>query len=139
MFNKKVGRMAAMTLAAVMMFSTTGCGKEKKEETFRDPYEGTVDISTEEMLSTLRDGYWIGGMIDGEMLLFTENEIVMCNIGDSKVFRYDSRKLEQISEDDYAPAAFGRKPPLSQNLGIPADELMLEPHLARGYYKKGDV
>lgn len=73
------------------------------------------------------------------MLVFTEKEVVLCNIGDSKIFRLCSRTLEQISMDHVAVAAFGVKPPLSQNLGIPPNELIIDPYLARGPYNDGDI
>lgn len=73
------------------------------------------------------------------MLVFTEKEVVLCNIGDSKIFRLCDGRLEQISMDHVAVAAFGVKPPLSQNLGIPPNELVIDPYLARGAYNDGDV
>lgn len=41
--------------------------------------------------------------------------------------------------DHVAVAAFGVKPPLSQNLGIPPNELVIDPYLARGPYNDGDI
>ena len=73
------------------------------------------------------------------MLVFTEKEIALCNIGDSKIFRLCDGLLEQISKDHVAVSAFGVKPPLSQNLGIPPNELVIDPYLARGTYNDGDV
>jgi protein phosphatase len=73
------------------------------------------------------------------MLLFFGKEITLCNIGDSKVFRFADHALEQISVDHYAAAVHGRKPPLSQNLGIPESDLLIEPYLARGDCNSGDV
>lgn len=73
------------------------------------------------------------------MLVFAQKGIILCNIGDSKVFRYSDGTLEQISQDHVAVAAFGSKPPLSQNLGIPPDELIIEPYVARGKYHNGDI
>lgn len=73
------------------------------------------------------------------MLVFTEKDVVLCNIGDSKIFRLYDRTLEQISMDHVAVAAFGVKPPLSQNLGIPPNELVIDPYFARGPYNDGDV
>ncbi len=73
------------------------------------------------------------------VLAFTSQQITLCNIGDSKIFRFCGGELEQISRDHVAAAAFGRKPPLSQNLGIPPDELWLEPYIAKGEYSHGDV
>lgn len=72
------------------------------------------------------------------MLLFSKNEITLCNIGDSKVFRFARGELEQISKDHVVISAFGTKPPLSQNLGIPPEQLCIEPYLSQGRYKNGD-
>lgn len=73
------------------------------------------------------------------MLVFTEREVVLCNIGDSKIFRLCNGTLEQISMDHVTVSAFGVKPPLSQNLGIPPNELVIDPYFARGPYNDGDV
>lgn len=73
------------------------------------------------------------------LLAFTSNGIALCNIGDSKIFRFADRKLEQISTDHYAVAPHGLKPPLSQNLGIPVSEMVIEPYVAWGPYKDGDI
>ena len=73
------------------------------------------------------------------LMVFGEKEIFLFNIGDSKAFRFDQEKLEQISVDDYAEISYRKKPPLSQNLGIPVSELMLEPHFAKGSYHDGDI
>lgn len=72
------------------------------------------------------------------ILLFDKIGINLCNIGDSKIFRLSKGGLEQLSEDHLGIAAYGLKPPLSQNLGIPEDELIIEPYTASGYYNVGD-
>lgn len=72
------------------------------------------------------------------MLLCSKDEITLCNIGDSKIFRFAGGELEQISKDHVVISAFGTKPPLSQNLGIPPDQLLIEPYLSRGRYENGD-
>lgn len=72
------------------------------------------------------------------MLLCSKNKITLCNIGDSKIFRFADGELEQISKDHIVISAFGTKPPLSQNLGIPPDQLLIEPYLSQGKYKNGD-
>ena len=61
------------------------------------------------------------------ILVFGKREIGLCNIGDSKIFRFAQNRLEQISVDHYAVGVYGRKPPLSQNLGIPEKELLIDP------------
>lgn len=73
------------------------------------------------------------------MLAFTDQGIALCNIGDSKVFRLSEGTLEQISVDHLSKSAYGVKPPLSQNLGIPPDEMMIEPYLAQGDAQDGDM
>ena len=73
------------------------------------------------------------------MLAFTEKEIALCNIGDSKVFRITKRKIEQLSVDHCAASSFGSKPSIFQYLGIPSNESRIEPYVARGRYGKGDI
>ncbi len=72
------------------------------------------------------------------MLLFSRRIITLCNIGDSKIYRFSNGKLEQISKDHISISAYGTKPPLSQNLGIPSNVLKIEPYLSQSRYKNGD-
>ena len=72
-------------------------------------------------------------------LKLTHKRICLSNIGDSKVFVLSRGILTQISEDHTAPTPFGKKPPLSQYLGIPEDETEIEPYVALGDYNAGDV
>lgn len=73
------------------------------------------------------------------VLIFSNAGVTLCNVGDTKIFLFCGDAFEQISKDHTAAAAFGAKPPLSQNLGIPPDELILEPYFAQGTYHDGDV
>ena len=73
------------------------------------------------------------------LLAFTKKAVFLCNIGDSKIFRLSGGVLEQISKDHVVTSAFGLKPPLSQNLGISPNEMLIEPFLARGPYQDGDI
>ncbi len=72
------------------------------------------------------------------MLLFTKRAVVLCNIGDSRIFRIFRGKIEQISTDHVSISVFGKKPPLSQNLGIPPEEMLIEPYLSNSNLRKGD-
>lgn len=72
------------------------------------------------------------------LLAFARDEIALCNIGDSRIYRLSKGTMEQISRDHVAISPYGMKPPLSQNLGIPPEELEIEPYLARGEYHRGD-
>lgn len=75
----------------------------------------------------------------GAMLLFSDQDITLCNIGDSRIFRLAGEELSQISVDHTAPYLVGGKPPLSQNLGIPPEEMRIEPYVAKGQYQDGDL
>lgn len=65
------------------------------------------------------------------LLLFDSRRVHLCNIGDSRIFRLRNSRLEQLSEDHLSPAPFGMKRPLYQSLGIPPEELRIEPYLAK--------
>ena len=73
------------------------------------------------------------------LLGFKKDEIILSNIGDSKIFRFSGGKLEQISKDHTTVGMFGMKPPLSQFLGIPPEEMMIVPYMAQGYYNAEDI
>jgi len=72
------------------------------------------------------------------MLMCGEKEVYICNIGDSKIYHYDNKKLIQISKDHVVDIFNDRKPPLSQFLGIPEIEFIIEPYIAHGLYNDGD-
>ncbi len=72
------------------------------------------------------------------LLVFGKKEIILCNVGDSKIFRISNGNLKQISYDHVIDAVPGQKPLLIQNLGIPIDELKIIPYLSRGDYFCGD-
>lgn len=78
------------------------------------------------------------------MLYFKRNRVYVCNVGDSRGFRLRQGGFLQISRD-HTDARFmaeqgitGRKPSLTQHLGIWPEEMILEPHLAKGELADGD-
>lgn len=95
--------------------------------------------TNEEICKYARDNYISTMGTTAALLVFTSKKIVLCNIGDSKIFRFSKRTMEQISKDHVTVSAYGTKPPLSQNLGIPASELMIEPYMAVGEYINNDI
>lgn len=114
--------------------STIEIGKEVTADLSRFCHKANAEICD---YATLHEVSAMG--TTAAMLVFAEKEVVLCNIGDSKIFRLCDGSLEQISKDHVAVSAFGVKPPLSQNLGIPPNELVIDPYLARGAYNDGDV
>jgi protein phosphatase len=75
------------------------------------------------------------------MLLFVPDEVYACNLGDSRIYRLRDNELSQVSVDDVerVPEGVHRKAGLTQFLGIPEDELALEPHIVKCELKRGDV
>ncbi len=77
-------------------------------------------------------------------LYFSQDEVVACNVGDSKIFRIRNRKMIQISEDhtdEKIMSAIGvrKKPVLLQYIGMPDDEMSIEPYISKGDIQSEDV
>lgn len=75
------------------------------------------------------------------MLLFVPDEVYACNLGDSRIYRLRDNEFSQISVDDTErlPEGAHRKAGLTQFLGVPEDELMLEPHILKCGIERGDI
>ena len=72
------------------------------------------------------------------ILMCGQEGIFVCNIGDSRIYQYSGKKITQISQDHSETNVMGKKPPLTQNLGIPETEFNIEPYIAKGIYNSGD-
>ena len=77
-------------------------------------------------------------------IYFFQNEVIACNIGDSKIFRIRDKKMLQISEDhtdEKIMSAMGiqKKPVLLQYIGIPDTEMAIEPSISKGEIETGDI
>lgn len=79
------------------------------------------------------------------MLCFHNDQVHAVNIGDSRIFGLRGERLVQISYDHTDEAYLkekgivGRKPKLTQYLGMDPGQVRLEPHLATGTLREGDV
>lgn len=73
------------------------------------------------------------------LLKFDTKGIRLCNIGDSKAYVMSGQEFRQISQDHVWMPEIYPKPPLSQNLGIPEDELLIEPYTDSLDYKDKDI
>ena len=63
------------------------------------------------------------------MVRFSENEIEICNIGDSRIYLIDNESITQLSVDH--TVIIGSIKPrriLTQHLGIPEEEMLIEPY-----------
>ena len=68
------------------------------------------------------------------IVLFAKKRIFVCNVGDSKVFLFADGKLEQVSYD-HVMTDISNNSPLTQYLGIPESEFLIEPYVAHGNYE----
>lgn len=73
------------------------------------------------------------------LVTFTDREAHLCNLGDSRIFRLRSGQLTQLSQDHVLPGVQGRKPPLTQYLGMSPQESNLEPYVITERIKCGDL
>lgn len=73
------------------------------------------------------------------MLAFGPGDIALCNIGDSRIYCFSDDKLVRLSTDHVCAVPYGKKPPLSQHLGIPPTEMLIEPYTSKQDYREGDI
>lgn len=73
------------------------------------------------------------------LVTFADREAHLCNLGDSRIFRLRSGQLTQLSQDHVLPGVRGRKPPLTQYLGMSPEETALEPYVITERIRGGDL
>lgn len=95
--------------------------------------EAVVEIQKE--LCTNRIGTTMVG------LYFSGRYVYVCNIGDSRAYRLRNGEFLQLSVDHVEKGVTKekRKVPLTQHLGIDPEEMLIEPHIAKGELQKGDM
>ena len=72
------------------------------------------------------------------MILFGAKRVHIANVGDSRIYRMSGGRLTQISLDHSLECPGRKKAPLTQFLGIPETEFVIEPYKATFPYKAGD-
>lgn len=99
------------------------------EELNRAVYAAKEELLTEHMGTTM-----VG-------LFYSSRYVYVCNIGDSRAYRLRNGEFLQLSHDHVAirPGQDGKKAPLTQYLGMDPEEVEIEPYIAKGGLKKGDM
>lgn len=139
MGGEDCGEVAAFTAAQDL---------ERHSKRFRsygkEPDRFLLDACEEMNLAVCRESQTMGiGRMGttAALLLLTPSESVLCNIGDSRIYRLREDDLTQLSMDHVMPQMGGgtpRKMPLTQHLGIFPEELKLEPYLRKEPLHRGD-
>ena len=74
-------------------------------------------------------------------IYFYMNNAYICNVGDSRIYVVTNGILTKLSEDHVMEADLSKensKPPLTQNLGIPEEEMKIEPYITKYKCNSGD-
>ena len=111
-------------------------GKEFMINACKKANEVINNISSEKQINTM--GTTVAA------LHISQDEVVACNMGDSKIFRIRNNQMIQISEDHtdekiMQSMGIKKKPVLLQYLGIPETEMAIEPFIAKGDVQDEDV
>ena len=78
------------------------------------------------------------------LALFNGREIYICNLGDSRAYRFRQGEFLQLSVDHTDREILKERgitkhrPRLTQNLGLDPQELRIEPYVAKGELRAGD-
>ena len=74
-----------------------------------------------------------------DLLLLGREKVGVANLGDSRIYLVDASGIRQLSQDHVMPAPAGHKPPLLQYLGIPEQEMRLEPTIIERPAAEGET
>lgn len=71
---------------------------------------------------------------------FYQNTVFVCNVGDSRVYRFRNGALQQLSNDHTETQTDNnKKGALIQYLGMDPEEVRLEPHILKREIESGDI
>ena len=74
-------------------------------------------------------------------LYFSHDYVYVCNLGDSRAYRLRDGEFLQLSVDHVEKREDQpkKKMPLTQHLGISPEDFLIEPYIAKGELKAGDI
>ena len=111
-------------------------GKEFMYETCEKANNAVNELRIKQQLSSM--GTTVAA------IYFSQDEVIACNVGDSKIFRIRDNQMLQISEDHtdekiLTAMGINKKPVLLQYIGVPDNEMAIEPYISKGDIKSEDV
>lgn len=73
------------------------------------------------------------------ILMYGHDGVYICNVGDSRIYKYRAGSLVQLSHDHVHSVVYeGKKAPLTQCLGIPESEFIIEPYVNKVKHRNKD-
>ena len=120
--GEELGEVAAFIAAKEAAAMRTGADPEEDLRSFcRRANAGICRYADENGVSSMGT--------TAAMLVFNGKRVTAMNVGDSRIYRLSGGHMRRVSVDHVFPFSFGRKPPLTQNLGIPENLLRLSPEI----------
>ncbi|MGN0486545.1 MAG: PP2C family protein-serine/threonine phosphatase [Acutalibacteraceae bacterium] len=115
--------------------------KETGESILRQPVVYSLSEMVQIMNTSICDfmqNYHISRMgSTAAILRFVRGRAEICNVGDSRIYKIADGKMYRLSQDH--TMIVGKRRVLTQHLGIPLQEMALEPHEQCCKYESGDM
>ena len=116
---------------------------EKKEIVDSTEFFREICHRMNERVCGLEDFYLASMGCTVSALLFEGKSVTICNLGDSPVFRVRKEKTERIHQEHtnrrlLEEQGIGRKPELTQCLGIAEEEMLICPYVRQYRVQSGD-
>ena len=129
--GERASYLASMTLKEYIQKNTN------KEFNWEEYIELSNEKICEEMPQNKRMGTTLAAV------QFLENEINICNLGDSRIYGLKNKTIEQLSQDHTDAKLHEKlnlntknKPRLTQHLGIRKEEMVLKPYINKYDYNR---
>lgn len=134
MGGENFGEFASEAAAASMLKINLSLPRVNAIKEAVDTLNNAVVIKQQEML-TQRMGTTMAS------LHFYQNSVFVCNVGDSRVYRFRKGCLQQLSVDHAETHLIDKekKGGLYQFLGMDPEEVRLEPHILKREFESGDI
>lgn len=108
------------------------------EKTYLERMSRQLDDAVAEAQKEMRTDKMGATMVS---LYFSGNYVYVCNVGDSRAYRLRDGEFLQLSTDhvEKRPGKDNRKSPLTQYLGYGTEDVLLDPYIAKGAIRRGDM